>query len=153
MRLWINWTLQNIAYWKHQVIQSLWKTLSHSLKRNTCKPYHLAVLLLAIYLTVICTQACVFSCSVMSHSLQLCSLPDSSVHGIFPARILEWVVISSSRGNLPDPGIKLASSALAGRFFTTRSPGKHVHQKSSSSVSTSQIQETPPISIDGRMDK
>ena len=84
--------------WKHQLIQSLWKTLSYSLKQNTCKPYHLAVLLLAIYLTVICTQACVLGCSAMSHSLRLCSLPDSSVHGIFPARILEWVVISSSRG-------------------------------------------------------
>ena len=28
-----------------------------------------------------------------------CSLPDSSVHGIFQARILEWVAISSSRAS------------------------------------------------------
>ena len=28
-----------------------------------------------------------------------CSLPGSSVHGIFQARILEWVAISSSRGS------------------------------------------------------
>ena len=27
------------------------------------------------------------------------SLPGSSVHGIFPAKILEWVAISSSRGS------------------------------------------------------
>ena len=27
-----------------------------------------------------------------------CSLPGSSVHGIYQARILEWVVISFSRG-------------------------------------------------------
>ena len=27
------------------------------------------------------------------------SLPGSSVHGIFQARILEWVAISSSRGS------------------------------------------------------
>ena len=33
-----------------------------------------------------------------------CSSPGSSVHGIFQAGILEWVVISSSRGS-PDPGI------------------------------------------------
>ena len=33
------------------------------------------------------------------------SQPGSSVHGISQARILEWVVISSSR-DLPDPGIK-----------------------------------------------
>ena len=26
-----------------------------------------------------------------------CSLPDSSVHGIFQARVLEWVAISFSR--------------------------------------------------------
>ena len=29
-----------------------------------------------------------------------------------------------SPGDLPDPGIKPASPALAGRFFTTESPGK-----------------------------
>ena len=37
------------------------------------------------------------------------SLPGSSVHGILQARILEWVAVSSSRGNLPNPGIKPAS--------------------------------------------
>ena len=30
-----------------------------------------------------------------------CSLPDSSVHGILQARILEWVVMPSSRGSNP----------------------------------------------------
>ena len=28
-----------------------------------------------------------------------CSLPDSSIHGIFQARVLEWVAISFSRGS------------------------------------------------------
>ena len=37
--------------------------------------------------------------------------------GILQARILEWVAISFSR-DLPDPGTKPRSSALAGRFFT-----------------------------------
>ena len=43
-------------------------------------------------------QVCVFSCSVVSDSCNTmnCSPPCSSVHGIFPARILEWVAISSS---------------------------------------------------------
>ena len=53
-----------------------------------------------------------------------CSLPGSSVRGIFQARILEWVAISFSR-DLPDPGIEpvsLALPALAGRFFTTSAP-------------------------------
>ena len=30
-----------------------------------------------------------------------CSLPDFSVHGIFQARILKWVAISSCRGSSP----------------------------------------------------
>ena len=50
-----------------------------------------------------------------------CSPPGSSVYGILQAKILEWVVMTSSR-NLPDPGIKLASltyPALGGGFFTT----------------------------------
>ena len=55
----------------------------------------------------------------------LCPLPDSAVRGIFKARILEQVAISSS--DLPHPGIKPAffeSPALAGRFFTTVPSGK-----------------------------
>ena len=36
-----------------------------------------------------------------------CSLPGSSLHGIFQARILEWVVISFSRGVFPTQGSNL----------------------------------------------
>ena len=57
-----------------------------------------------------------------------CSPPDFSVHGIFQARILEWVATSYSRG-LSDPGIKptsLMSPALAGKFITP-SPPKEAH--------------------------
>ena len=53
-----------------------------------------------------------------------CSLPGSSVHGISQARMLEWVAISFSWGDLPDQGIEPTSPALAGRFFTTEPPGK-----------------------------
>ena len=45
----------------------------------------------------------------------------SFVHGIFQARMLEWVAISFSR-DLPYPGIKSVSCmspALADGFFTT----------------------------------
>ena len=45
-----------------------------------------------------------------------CSLPSSSVNGIFQARILEWVAFSPP-GDIPDPGIKPASPALAGGFL------------------------------------
>ena len=47
-----------------------------------------------------------------------CSPPGSSVHGIFQARILEWVAVPSP-GVLPDPEIKASSPALAGGVFTT----------------------------------
>ena len=60
-----------------------------------------------------------------------CGPPDSSVHEISPARILEWVAIFLSR-DLPDPGIKPISPAapsLAGSFFTTEPPGKLVNIK------------------------
>ena len=52
-----------------------------------------------------------------------CSLPNSSLHGIFQARIPEWLAISFSRGSsrLRD---WTHVSCLAGRFFTTESPGK-----------------------------
>ena len=42
---------------------------------------------------------CIISCSVVSDSYDPvdCSLPGSSVHGIFQARILEWVAIPFSR--------------------------------------------------------
>ena len=56
------------------------------------------------------------------------SLPDSSVHGILQAGILEWLPFPTP-GDLPNPGIEpvsLASAALAGRFFTTVPTGKPV---------------------------
>ena len=44
---------------------------------------------------------CVLSRSVVSDSLRPhdCSLPGSSVHRIFQARMLEWAPVSSSRGS------------------------------------------------------
>ena len=50
-----------------------------------------------------------------------CSLPGSSVHGIFQEKTLKWGAISYSKEDLSDPGIKLASLAsplLARGFFT-----------------------------------
>ena len=43
------------------------------------------------------------------------SPPGSSIHGILQARILEWVVISFSRRDLPDPWIE----PTGGGFFTS----------------------------------
>ena len=58
------------------------------------------------------------SCDLMDYSL-----PDSSIHGIFQARILEWVAISSP-GDLPDPGIEPRSPALRTDSLPTELWGK-----------------------------
>ena len=50
-----------------------------------------------------------------------CSLAGSSVHGILQEGILEWLPCPPP-GDLPDPGIKPASLALAGGFFFFFSP-------------------------------
>ena len=46
-----------------------------------------------------------------------CSLTGSSVHGIFQARVLEWVAISFSRGS-SQPRDRTQVSHTAGRHFT-----------------------------------
>ena len=46
-----------------------------------------------------------------------CSLPGSSILGIFQARVLEWVAISSSRGS-SQPRDRTQVSCIAGRRFT-----------------------------------
>ena len=53
-----------------------------------------------------------------------CSLPDSSVHGIFQEY---WSRLPFPfLKDLPDPGIKPMSPALVGGFFTTGLPGLHL---------------------------
>ena len=68
-------------------------------------------------------------CSVTSDTLRLRGLqrkPSSSVHGIFQARILEWVVIFYSREfSRPRDRTRLrlfVSPALAGKFLPLRHP-------------------------------
>ena len=50
------------------------------------------------------------------------SPPGSFVHGVFQARILEWVAIPSPV-DLPNLGIEPASPPLAGGLFTAEPPG------------------------------
>ena len=52
-----------------------------------------------------------------------CSLPDSSVHGILQARMLERVAIPSP-GDLPNPGIEPGSPALQADSLPSGPPGK-----------------------------
>ena len=51
-------------------------------------------------------QSCPTLCNPMDSSL-----PGSSVHGIFQAKVLEWVAFPSP-GDLPNPGLKPGSPAL-----------------------------------------
>ena len=54
-----------------------------------------------------CVRACAHSYPTLCDPID-CSPSGSSVHGIFQARILEWLPLLIP-GNLPDPGIKTAS--------------------------------------------
>ena len=53
-----------------------------------------------------------------------CSLPGSSVHGIFQARVREWVVICPSPGDPLNPGIKPGSPTLQADALPSETPGK-----------------------------
>ena len=64
-------------------------------------------------------QPCLTCCNPMD-----CSLPCSSVHGIFQARIVEQVSCSLLQGNLPNPGIKPRSPALQADPLLFEPPGK-----------------------------
>ena len=64
------------------------------------------------------TQSCPALCDPVD-----CSLPGSSLHGIFQARILKWVAISFS-GDIPDPGIKSGSPTLRVDALTSEPPEK-----------------------------
>ena len=57
-------------------------------------------------------QSCLTLCDPVD-----CSLPGSSIHGIFQARVLEWVAISFSRGSSP-PRDWTWVSYIVGRHFT-----------------------------------
>ena len=72
--------------------------------------------------------SCVHACSVAHWYPTLydptdSNPPDSSVHGILRARMVEWMAISSSRGS-SSPRDRTPVSCIAGRFFTTEPPGK-----------------------------
>ena len=60
---------------------------------------------------VLVAQSCPILCDPMD-----CNLPDSSVHGILQARILEWVDISYSRGS-SWPRNQIHVSSIVGRLF------------------------------------
>jgi len=75
---------------------------------------------------VFVVKLCPTLCDLMD-----CSLPDSSVHEISQARILEWVVFSFSRGSSWPRGQTWVFCTTGG-FFTAEPPGKplmYVHRE------------------------
>ena len=67
---------------------------------------------------VLVTQSCLTLCDPMD-----CGPLGSSVHGILQARILEWAACPPPR-DLPNPGIKLSSTALQADSLLSEPPGK-----------------------------
>ena len=67
--------------------------------------------------TVLClvAQSCLILCDPMDRGAWWAT--GSSVHGILQARILEWVVMPSSRGS-SQPRDQTQVSSTEGRFFT-----------------------------------
>ena len=73
-----------------------------------------------------------FSSSVMSNSATpwTVALPDSSVHAIFQARILEWVAVSYSRGSFwprHQTWVSCTSRILYLILYCTDAPGKRIN--------------------------
>ena len=85
----------------------------------------------------VCVGGGVLRLSVTSPSDSMdCNPLGSAVHGILQAEILEGVAISSSRGSFrPGDGVTWGS-CIAGRFFTTESPGKTTATTRSGNVET-----------------
>ena len=82
--------------------------LTHTLSQATCIGVSEAKVNVKV------AQLCLTFCNPMD-----CSPPDSSVHGILRARILEWVAIPFSRGS-SQPRDQTQVSHMAGGFFTSR---------------------------------
>ena len=65
---------------------------------NTCKKFPNFITMAIIKLCFKAVNVKKWSCSVASDPMD-CSLPGSSVNGIFQARVLEWAAIAFSRGS------------------------------------------------------
>ena len=66
-------------------------------------------------------QSCPTLCDPMD-----CSLPGSSVHGIFQAVVLEWIAISFSKGS-SQPRDRTQVSCIVDRHFTVWPTGKSIY--------------------------
>ena len=79
---------------------------------RTQNVWSMALFLVKVKVKVLVAQSCWTLCGSMD-----CSPPGSFVHGIFQARILEWVAIPFSRGT-SQPRDETQVFYIAGRFFS-----------------------------------
>ena len=108
--------LRNMLSQKLQKEKKFKTGLQHLLEnKNTSNIFQYLVYLMCIGLV---TSVSLTLCNPMD-----CSPPGSSVHGILQARMLEWVVMPSSRGSSL-PRDRTCGSCLASRFFTAEPPGQ-----------------------------
>ena len=119
--------IQNICFelfyfWHHMFLMAI----NFNWFNTTKKSFYFFFLLVYSHLILIYTlSVCVHLCLVAKSCPTLwdatnCSLPVSSVHVILQARILEWVVISFSRGSSQprDQNCTFCQvSCIAGGFF------------------------------------
>ena len=77
------------------------------------------------YIAYLCPPVYARSCLTLCSSIDYSPL-GSSVHGIFQARILEWVAISCFKGSFRHSDRTCVSCIfhIASRLFTTEPPGK-----------------------------
>ena len=126
------WTSLSVGIWISPILRSprWYQNLPNSQRERGArwkehargKEYKFASSVLPSLPCAYCCCSDAMSCPILCDPMDY-SPPGSSVHGISQARILEWVAISSSTGSSPHRD-QTWMSCLAGRFFTTGSPGK-----------------------------
>ena len=108
-----DWTRVIMGYFnKTKMVQPV-LSLPFPLLRWTCFPPPYLIIPMCMCSVA---QLCLTFCDPMDYSL-----PDSSIHEIFQARILEWVAISFSRGS-SWPRDWTHISSIAGVFFMAELP-------------------------------
>ena len=81
-------------YWAYSSKSTVWPKMESCFQDGACSVCCLLWFLLFLCCCAKSFQLCLTLCNSMD-----CSPPGSSAHGILQARILEWVVISFSRGS------------------------------------------------------
>ena len=79
---------------------NIWKFSVHVLLKPGLENFEHYTASVCVCVHVLVVQSCPTLCDPVN-----CSLPSSSLHGIFQARILKWVVISFSRSSRTRPGL------------------------------------------------